>query len=258
MEPDNITNNPHCRQQRIEHHVKAILEEIEPLTYDRQGLVETPKRVAKAFAEYFSGYGRDGQELLGKTFEDDVLSTYRGAVIVGPISFYSHCEHHLAVFHGTAYVGYIPGDPSWEVTATDGTKSSPALQLTRKPDVGSFIGLGPGNSDAKDSAAREVADVTVIPGKVVGLSKLAKLIELYARRLQVQERLTQQIADDLEKYLQPKGVMVVMNAIHTCMCARGARALGCNTTTSSVTGVFESKPEARAEFLHLMQWHNGA
>ena len=205
-------------QALIETLFAQILQCIEPETHTRSGLAETPKRVAKAYQELFAGYGHDGQELLGKTFQDDVLSTYRGAVIVGPVSFYSQCEHHMAIFHGTAFLGYIPGDPT------------PAEMET------------PGQEDT-----------LWIPGKVVGLSKLAKLVELYARRLQVQERLTQQITNDLEKYLQPKGVMVVMEAVHTCMCARGARAQGCKTMTSCVTGVFDTKPEARAEFLHIME-----
>jgi len=235
-------------QTAIEQLFKSILTHIEPESHERQGLQETPKRVARAFAEYFSGYGKDGQELLGKTFEDDVLSTYKGAVIVGPVPFFSCCEHHVAVFHGTAYVGYIPGEPAWSCKANG--IASPTIISGQKPEIGSSIY---GGVPVAPGTLGGITAVTEIPGKVVGLSKLGKLIEVYARRLQVQERLTQQVADDLERYLQPKGCMVVMNAVHTCMCARGAKIHGCSTTTSSVSGVFETKPEARAEFLQLIQ-----
>ncbi|MFB0836211.1 GTP cyclohydrolase I FolE [Arthrobacter halodurans] len=181
-------------QPRIARAVREILEAIgeDP---DRDGLQETPKRVAKAYAEFFAGLHQDPAELLGTTFdiEHDEL------VLVKDIPFYSTCEHHLVPFHGTAHIGYIPG---------------------------------------RD-------------GKVTGLSKLARLVELYARRPQVQERLTTQIVEALMAHLDPRGAIVVVECEHLCMSMRGVRKPGAKTVTSAVRGQLR-QPATRAEAMSLI------
>jgi GTP cyclohydrolase I len=162
----------------------------------REGLIETPARVAKAYDKFFGGYAQDPKEILGKTFSDD---PHKEIVIVRNIQFYSHCEHHMVPFFGKAHVAYIPD------------------------------------------------------GKIVGISKLARLVECFARRLQVQERLTSQVADTIDEVLAPLGVMVVMEAEHMCMTSRGIEKSGTTTVTSAVRGVFKEKPEARAEALSLIK-----
>jgi GTP cyclohydrolase I len=161
----------------------------------RGGLLETPKRVAKAWKHWTSGYTRDPMEVL-KVFEDGA-DRCDEMVVVRDIPFYSQCEHHLAPFFGTATVAYIPD------------------------------------------------------GKIVGLSKLSRLVDIFARRLQVQERLTNQIADALVDGLDPKGVGVVIQARHLCMESRGICQQGHSTVTSALRGVLKDTPSARAEFLSL-------
>jgi len=161
---------------------------------NREGLLETPARVEKAYREWFSGYGHEGAEVL-KTFEDGAEKTDE-MIVVGPISFYSHCEHHMAPFFGSVHIAYIPD------------------------------------------------------GKIVGLSKFARLVEIYSRRLQVQERLTTQIAESLQEGLCPKGVAVLVKARHLCMESRGAKSIGSTTTTSKLLGAMKTS-EARSEFLRL-------
>ena len=179
---------------RIERAVREILVAIgeDP---DREGLVDTPTRVAKAYAEVFSGLHQDPADLLSTTFDigHDEL------VLVKDIAFYSTCEHHLVPFHGSAHIGYIPG----------------------------------------------------AAGKVTGLSKLARLVELYARRPQVQERLTTQIVDALMKYLEPRGAIVVVECEHMCMSMRGVRKPGAKTVTSAVRGQLR-EPATRAEAMSLI------
>lgn len=162
---------------------------------DREGLHETPSRVARAWAEWTSGYGQDPAAVL-KCFEDG-SENYDEMVFQGNVVFHSHCEHHLAPFFGVAHIGYIPN------------------------------------------------------GRVVGLSKLTRLVEIFARRLQVQERMTRQIAEALDEHLKPLGVAVVLRARHLCMESRGVRKIGTHTTTSAVLGVFKDKPEVRVEFFSL-------
>jgi GTP cyclohydrolase I len=162
----------------------------------REGLLDTPARVAKAYKKFFEGYGMNPADILSTTFNDD---EHQEIVIVKNIQFYSHCEHHMVPFFGKAHVAYIP------------------------------------------------------QGKVVGISKLARLVECYARRLQIQERLTSQIADDMVTYLDPLGVMVILDAEHMCMTSRGIEKPGTSTVTSAVRGVFRDKPEARAEALMLIK-----
>lgn len=181
-------------QGRIARAVREILEAIgeDP---DRDGLRETPARVAKAYTEFFAGLHMDPADLLATTFdiEHDEL------VLVKDIPFYSTCEHHLVPFHGTAHIGYIPG---------------------------------------RD-------------GKVTGLSKLARLVELYARRPQVQERLTTQIVEALMSHLEPRGAIVVVECEHLCMSMRGVRKPGAKTVTSAVRGQLR-EPATRAEAMGLI------
>lgn len=163
----------------------------------REGLQDTPLRVAKAWAFWTSGYGLSAADIL-KTF-DDGAEAYDQMVCVRDIPIYSKCEHHLADIFGTATIAYIPN------------------------------------------------------GKIVGLSKLARLADMYARRLQVQERMTQQIADAIEKHLQPVGVGVVIKARHMCMESRGICQQGHHTVTTALHGAIRNKPDARAEFLRMAQ-----
>lgn len=162
---------------------------------NREGLRETPERVLKAWAHWCQGYNQDPADVL-KTFEDGAEGVDE-MVMVGPIQLYSHCEHHMAPFHGNAWVAYIPN------------------------------------------------------GRVVGLSKLARVVDIYAQRLQVQERLTNQIADCLWEHLQPLGVGVIVKASHFCMCSRGVNKQGAETTTSALRGAIRNKGKARNEFLRL-------
>lgn len=161
----------------------------------REGLLETPARVAKALQHWFSGYGKDPKDLL-KVFEDGG-EAYDQMVVVKDIPIYSKCEHHMADIFGTATIAYIPN------------------------------------------------------GKIVGLSKLSRLADMYARRLQVQERLTNQIADSLFKHLEPKGVAVMIKARHMCMESRGICQQGHHTITTALKGVFREESETRAEFMAL-------
>ncbi|GAA3327078.1 MULTISPECIES: GTP cyclohydrolase I FolE [Paeniglutamicibacter] len=194
LEDDNVQRAGGVDLVRIENAVREILHAIgeDP---QRDGLLETPKRVAKAYAEFFAGLHEDPADLLATTFdiEHDEL------VLVKDIPFYSTCEHHLVPFHGSAHVGYIPG-----------------------PE-----------------------------GKVTGLSKLARLVEVYARRPQVQERLTTQIVDALVAHLNPRGAMVVVECEHMCMSMRGVRKPGAKTVTSAVRGQLR-EPATRAEAMSLI------
>ncbi|MEJ2867232.1 GTP cyclohydrolase I FolE [Actinomycetospora sp. OC33-EN08] len=164
---------------------------------DREGLRDTPARVARAYRELFAGLWTDPAEVLERTFSED----HDELVLVRDIPLFSMCEHHLLPFHGVAHVAYLPG------------------------------------SD----------------GRVTGLSKLARLVDLYARRPQVQERLTTQVADALEGTLGARGVLVVIDAEHQCMSARGVRKPGSRTTTSAVRGVLKSSASTRAEALGLIR-----
>ncbi len=182
-------------QQRAEAAIRELLYAIgeDP---DRNGLQDTPARVARAYREMFSGLYTDPDSVLNTMFDED----HDEMVIVKEIPLYSTCEHHLVAFHGVAHVGYIPG---------------------------------------KD-------------GRVTGLSKIARLVDLYAKRPQVQERLTSQIADALVNKLDPRGVIVVVEAEHLCMAMRGVRKPGAITTTSAVRGMFKTSPASRAEALDLI------
>ena len=164
---------------------------------DREGLRETPSRVARAYAEIFAGLYADPDAVLDKTFDEN----HRELVLVRDIPVSSICEHHLLPFAGVAHVGYIPSTS----------------------------------------------------GHVTGLSKIARLVDLYARRPQVQERITAQVADALVRKLDPQGVLVVIDAEHLCMSMRGVRKAGSRTTTSAVRGLFQTSPSSRAEAMSLIR-----
>ena len=163
---------------------------------DREGLIETPKRVVKAYEEFFEGYDMDPEEVLQKTFEE--VQGYDDAVIVRNIRVESHCEHHIVPIIGVAHVGYIPHN------------------------------------------------------RVVGISKLARVIEIFGKRLQTQETMTAQIADTIQKVLEPKGVAVVVDASHQCMTTRGIHKTESSTITSRMLGAFRDNPETRSEFMNLI------
>ena len=162
----------------------------------REGLADTPKRVAKAFEDWFSGYAQDPEDYLKRTFEE--VEGYDDMVILKDIRFESHCEHHLAPIIGRAHVGYLPSN------------------------------------------------------RVVGISKLARVVEAYARRLQVQEKMNAQIANTIQKVLQPKGVAVVIEAAHQCMTTRGVHKTGVTMVTSSMIGAFREHSDTRREFLNII------
>lgn len=163
---------------------------------ERDGLAETPARVARAYKEMFAGLYTDPDAVLNTSFDEQ----HDEMVVVKDIAMYSTCEHHLASFHGVAHVGYIPGEH----------------------------------------------------GRITGLSKLARVVDLYARRPQVQERLTAQIADALMRKLDPRGAIVVIEAEHLCMAMRGIRKPGAVLTTSAVRGQFKTDGASRAEALDLI------
>ena len=167
---------------------------------DREGLIETPKRVVKAYEEFFEGYDMDPEEVLQKTFEE--VQGYDDAVIVRNIRVESHCEHHIVPIIGVAHVGYIPNN------------------------------------------------------RVVGISKLARVIEIFGKRLQTQETMTAQIADTIQKVLEPKGVAVVVDASHQCMTTRGIHKTESSTITSRMLGAFRDNPETRSEFMNLINSPN--
>lgn len=162
---------------------------------DREGLLETPARVARSYRELFGGYEVDPLEYLKKTFEE--VGGYDEMVVLKDIRFVSFCEHHLLPVVGVAHVGYLPTD------------------------------------------------------RVVGISKLARVVRGFARRLQIQEKMTADIARAVEDVLRPQGVGVVVEAEHSCMTLRGVNAPGASLTTSRLTGVFRDDPRTREEFLRL-------
>ena len=162
----------------------------------REGLVETPQRVLKAYNEFFSGYEMDPEEILEKTFEE--VEGYDEMVIVKDIRVESHCEHHMVPIIGKAHIGYIPDK------------------------------------------------------RVVGISKLARLVDVYAKRLQTQETMTAQIGQSIEKVLKPRGVAVVVDAAHQCMTTRGVHKMNSSTVTSCMKGIFRDKETTRSEFLNLI------
>lgn len=163
---------------------------------EREGLVGTPDRVARAYGEFFQGYDQDPDEILQRTFEES--EGYDDIVCVRDIPVMSHCEHHIVPFIGKAHVAYLPDK------------------------------------------------------RVVGISKLARVVDLYARRLQIQEKLTAQVADTIDRVIQPRGVAVVIEAEHHCMTMRGVRKPGAQTVTRRMVGAFRDEPAVRREFLSMI------
>ena len=167
----------------------------------REGLIDTPKRVARAYRDWFSGYQVDPAEYLRRTFEE--VAGYDEMIVLRDIEFESHCEHHMAPIIGRAHIGYLPTD------------------------------------------------------KVVGISKLARVLEGFARRFQVQEKLTAQVAHCIEDVLHPRGVGVVIEAVHQCMTTRGVHKRGVSMVTSQMLGAFREDARTRAEFMHLIRGVRG-
>ena len=163
---------------------------------DREGLIDTPARVANAYEEWFAGYKEDPESYLSRTFEE--VEGYDEMIVLRNIRFESHCEHHLAPIIGRVHIGYLPDK------------------------------------------------------KVVGISKLARVVEAYARRLQVQEKLNAQIANCIQGVLEPKGVAVVVEATHQCMTTRGVHKTGVTLVTSNMLGAFRQDPMTRREFLTII------
>jgi GTP cyclohydrolase IA len=167
----------------------------------REGLLDTPKRVVKAYSDWFSGYALDPEDYLKRTFEE--VEGYDEMVVLRDIEFESHCEHHMAPIIGRAHVGYLPS------------------------------------------------------GRVVGISKLARVVEAYARRFQVQEKMTAQIARCIEQTLRPRGVGVVIEAAHECMTTRGIHKRGVSMVTSKMLGAFRDDARTRSEFLRFIEGRSG-
>lgn len=182
-------------QENIEPLVKQLLIQLgeDP---SREGLLDTPRRVAKSFNTLYGGYNKRPEDVV-TVFDNE---GYDEMIIAKDIDFFTTCEHHMLPFYGKAYIGYIPND------------------------------------------------------KIIGLSKMPRLVEIFARRLQNQERLTKQVADALTDILNPKGVGVVIQAEHLCMKARGVEKQNCSVSTSSFTGLFKKELNTRSEFLRLISY----
>lgn len=162
----------------------------------REGLLETPGRVVRAYEEFFAGYHHDPNQVLARTFEE--VDGYDEIIVLSDIRFESHCEHHMVPIIGKVHIGYLPDR------------------------------------------------------RVVGISKLARLVEVYAKRLQIQEKMTAQIADALQDVLKPRGVAVVVEAAHQCMTTRGVHQSGVSMVTSRMVGAFRSDARTRREFLSII------
>jgi GTP cyclohydrolase I len=163
----------------------------------REGLLDTPKRVAKAYEELYRGYREDAGEILARVFED--VAGYDDMVLVRDIPFSSHCEHHMVPFVGKAHIGYYPGEG------------------------------------------------------VVGLSKLARVVDVFARRLQTQETMTAQIIESIQEALKPRGVAVMIEAEHMCMAMRGVQKQGASTITTQFTGIFRDEPSEQVRFMSMVR-----
>lgn len=164
---------------------------------EREGLLDTPARVAKAYGELFSGYAADIEDVLGRTFEE--VGGYDDMVLVRDISFFSHCEHHMLPVMGKAHVAYLP------------------------------------------------------KGRVLGLSKIARVVDVFAKRLQTQENMTAQIAHAINETLQPRGVAVFLEAEHMCMAMRGIQKIGSTTLTTTFTGAFKDNAAEQAHFMSMVR-----
>ena len=164
---------------------------------EREGLLDTPKRVVRAYEELYSGYRADAETILDRTFGE--IGNFDDMVLVRDIEFYSHCEHHMVPFVGKAHVAYFPVE------------------------------------------------------RVVGLSKIARIVDIFARRLQTQEHLTSQITTAMDEILKPRGVAVLIEAEHMCMAMRGVRKQGASTVTSQFTGLFRDDPQEQVRFMSLLR-----
>ncbi|MBB5041649.1 GTP cyclohydrolase I FolE [Shinella fusca] len=164
---------------------------------EREGLLDTPARVAKAYRELFSGYDLAAEDVLGRTFEE--VAGYDDMVLVKDIPFFSHCEHHMVPIIGKAHVAYLPN------------------------------------------------------GRVLGLSKIARVVEIYGRRLQTQETMTAQIAKAIDETLNPRGVAVMIEAEHMCMAMRGIQKQGSTTLTTTFTGTFKTEPAEQVRFMTMIR-----
>lgn len=164
---------------------------------DREGLLDTPKRVVKAYTEFFKGYGEDAKSILSRTFSE--AEGYDEIITLKDVPFESHCEHHMVPFTGKVHIGYLPNK------------------------------------------------------RVVGISKLARIVDVYAKRLQIQEKLTAQIATTINEVLQPKGVAVIVEATHQCMTTRGVHKDNVVMQTSKMLGRFRSDDRTRNEFMQLIK-----
>jgi GTP cyclohydrolase I len=167
---------------------------------NREGLIETPKRVINSYKEFFSGYGANPLKVLGKTFEE--VESYDDMVLLKDMRMESHCEHHMVPFIGTAHIAYLPNR------------------------------------------------------KIVGISKIARLLDIFAKRLQTQEVLTSQIADAINAALKPKGVAVLINSKHQCMTTRGVHKIDTSTVTKKMTGVFKTDLQMEMRFLSMINFHS--
>ncbi|MEZ2127460.1 MULTISPECIES: GTP cyclohydrolase I FolE [unclassified Sinorhizobium] len=197
-----VKNFPHSResdrpsQQEAEEAVRTLLRWAgdDPT---REGLIDTPTRVVRAYRELFAGYGMNVEDVLGRTFEE--VAGYDDMVLETNITFYSHCEHHMVPIIGKAHVAYLPD------------------------------------------------------GRVLGLSKIARVVEIFARRLQTQETMTAQIAKAIDETLRPRGVAVMLEAEHMCMAMRGVQKQGAFTLTTTFTGAFKSDPAEQARFMAMVR-----
>lgn len=194
--PRGATEQGRPTQQEAEEAVRVLLRWAgdDP---SREGLLDTPSRVAKAYRELFGGYDLAPEDVLGRTFEE--VAGYDDMVLVKDIPFYSHCEHHMVPIIGHAHIAYLPD------------------------------------------------------GKVLGLSKMARVVEIFARRLQTQETMTAQIARSIDETLRPRGVAVMIEAEHMCMAMRGVQKQGSTTLTSTFTGAFKMDPAEQARFMTMVR-----
>lgn len=202
-----IKNFAHLQQDKPARPDRPSQEEVEAAVHtllrwtgddpNREGLLDTPRRVAKAYREMFGGYDQDPVDELGRTFEE--VSGYDELVLIKDIPFHSHCEHHMVPIIGRAHVGYLPD------------------------------------------------------GRVVGLSKIARVVDIFAHRLQTQEAMTAQIAGTIQEVLNPRGVAVMIEAEHMCMAMRGIRKPGSTTLTSTFTGAFRDTPEEQVRFMMMVR-----
>ena len=183
-------------QKEAEEAVRTLLRYIGE-NPEREGLLDTPARVVKAYAEMFGGYNDSVEDVLGRTFEE--VHGYDDIVMVRDIPFYSHCEHHMVPIIGKAHIAYLPD------------------------------------------------------GKVLGLSKIARTVDIFARRLQTQESMTSQVAHAIDETLQPRGVAVLLEADHMCMAMRGIKKMGSSTMTTTFTGIFKTDPREQARFMSMLR-----